>query len=145
MVIDAASPGPINGKRVIILSDNAKLSRAIELKLQCYPGLEIVKLVPGQRRSPVEIGDCDLIVVAMSSSSSEPLVALAKVSLTGRIGQVPVLVISDRPFRADPDTRIAHLDFPFDIDKLPHKVRELLEGQPSPGPETVACSGTAAP
>ena len=121
------------GKRVLILSDNNGLSRAIELNLNRRLGVEIVTIAPSsleQRGSPADNGDFDLIVVAMSSPTSEPIVALAKASLTGRIGQVPLLIISDRPFRSDPQAQITHLDFPFDIDKLHHKVRELLQKEP---------------
>jgi hypothetical protein len=141
------------GKRVLVLSDNDGLSRAIKLNLE-RSDLEVVKLAlnsPGQQRpelrpepnrravegrcpEPVkgrgnqaEMGDFDLIVVAMSSSTSEPIVALARASLAGRIGQVPLLIISDRPFHSEPDDQIAHLDFPFDIDGLYDKVKDILQ------------------
>lgn len=119
------------GKRVLVLSDNNGLSRAIELNLE-RSGLEVVKLAlssPGQRGRQAEVGDFDLIVVAMSSPTNEPVVALAKASLAGLIGQVPILIISDRPFHSDPDDQIIHLDFPFDIDKLYDKVKEILQGE----------------
>lgn len=139
-------------KRVLVLSDNDGLSRAIELNLK-HSQLEVVKLPlssPRQqhpepassrtcqgddgRGNQTEVGDLDLIVVAMSSPTSEPVVALARASLTGRIGQVPLLIISDRPFHSDPDDRIIHLDFPFDIDGLHDKVEEILQNrQPTRG------------
>lgn len=125
------------GKRVLVLSDNDGLSRAIELNLK-HSQLEIIKLAlspPGQRSEPVEgqrecqaeVGHFDLIVVAMSSPTSEPVVALARTSLIRQIGQVPLLIISDRPFQSDPDDQIIHLDFPFDIDRLHDKVEEILQ------------------
>jgi hypothetical protein len=116
------------GKRVLVLSDNDGLSRAIEWNLR-QSQLEIIKLAlssPEQRGSQPEVGDFDLIVVAMSSHTSEPVVALARASLIKQIGQVPLLIISDRPFQSDPDDRIIHLDFPFDIDRLHDKVEEIL-------------------
>jgi hypothetical protein len=128
-------------KRVLVLSDNDGLSRAIKLNLE-RSDLEVVKLAlnsPGQRcpepnrravkgrGNQAEMGDFDLIVVAMSSSTSEPIVALARASLAGRIGQVPLLIISDRPFHSDPDDQIVHLDFPFDIDGLHDKVKAILQ------------------
>lgn len=125
------------GKRVLILSDNDRLSRAIELNLDGGLEVEIMELassprqrpepVEGQHRSPAEAGHFDLIVVAMSSPTSEPVVALAKASLAEYIGQVPLLIISDRLFRSDPEAQIIHLDFPFDIDRLQAQVRELLQ------------------
>lgn len=123
----------LSGKRVLILSDNDGLSRAIELNLNRHLGVEIVTLAPSsleQRGSPADNGDFDLIVVAMSSPTSEPVVALARASLARRIGQVPLLIISDRLFRSDPEAQIIHLGFPFDIDRLQDKVRELLQKEP---------------
>jgi DNA-binding response OmpR family regulator len=117
------------GKRVLVLSDNDILSRAIELNLK-QSHLKVVRLAlssPGQRGSQAEVGDFDLIVVAMSSPTNEPIVALARASLAGRIGQVPLLIISDRPFHSDPDDQIIHLDFPLVIDGLHDKVKEILQ------------------
>ena len=129
------------GKRVLVLSDNDGLSRAIGLNLK-HSHLEVVRLVPSspRQRCPEErrtgsqaaVGDVDLIVVAMSSPTSEPVVALARASLAGRIGQVPLLIISDRPFHSDPDDQIIHLDFPFDIDGLRDKVQEILQRDSEP-------------
>jgi DNA-binding response OmpR family regulator len=136
------------GKRVLVLSDNNGLAEAIEINLKCSH-LEVEKLAlrsqgqqyPEQSRrdrrfgSQVELGDFDLIVVAMSSPSSEPVVALARASLTRQIGRVPLLIISDRPFLSDPDAQIIHLDFPFEIDRLHNKVKAILQrdSKPTPG------------
>ncbi len=130
------------GKRVLVLSDNDGLSRAIELNLKQNNHLEVVRLAlnsPGQRhlegqRAETQNGgeDFDLIVVAMSSPTSEPIVALARASLAGRIGQVPLLIISDRPFQSDPDDQILHLEFPFEIESLQDKVREILQRDSEP-------------
>ena len=120
-------------KRVLVLSDNDGLSRAIELNLNSH--LEVVRLTlssPEQRESQAELGDFDMIVVAMSLPTSEPVVALARASLVGRIGQVPLLIISDRPFHSDLDDQIIHLDFPFDIDGLHEKVKEILQRDSEP-------------
>ena len=130
------------GKRVLVLSDHDGLSRALELSLR-RNHLEVVRLAlssPGQRcpapvegrGSQAEVGEFDLIVVAMSSPTSEPVVALARASLAGQIGQVPLLIISDRPFHCDPDDQIIHLNFPFDIDGLHNKVKEVLQRDPEP-------------
>jgi DNA-binding response OmpR family regulator len=122
------------GKRVLVLSDNDRLSKAIELNLK-YSHLEVIRLAlssQGHEESQTEIGDFDLIVMAMSSSTSEPIVTLAKASLVGRIGQVPLLIISDRPFHSDPDNRVIHLNFPFDIDGLHDKVKEILQRDSEP-------------
>ena len=116
-------------KRVLILSDNDGLSRAIEVNLNNHLEVEVVRLAASflkRRRSQVKNGKFDLIVVAMSSPASEPVVALARASLADQIGQVPLLIVSDRPFDSEPDEQIIHLDFPFDIDRLHDKVKKVL-------------------
>jgi hypothetical protein len=127
-VWERAMATSLAGKRILVLSDNDGLSRAIELNLNSHLEVEVVRLAPGslgQEGSQAD-GDCDLIVVAVSSPNSEPVVALARASLGGRIGQVPLLIISDRPFDSEPEERIVHLDFPFDINRLHDKVEEIL-------------------
>lgn len=116
-------------KKVLVLSDNEGLSRAIELNLNGRLDLKVVRVASnsqGQQKCQAEIGDCDLVVVAMSSPTSEPVAALARASLAERIGRVPLLIISDKPFDSDPENRIIHLGFPFDIDGLHNKVEEIL-------------------
>ncbi len=121
--------GPIR-KKVLILSDNEGLSRAIELNLNSRLEVKIIKFAhksPEKWKSHTEADDFDLIVLAMSSPSSEPVVALAKASLTRQIGHTPLLIISDRPFNSEPEHQITHLNFPFDIDKLCNQVDEILQ------------------
>jgi len=118
------------GKRVLVLSDNDGLSRAIELNLDSHLELEIVRMAASsleRRGSQAENGDFDLIVLAVSSPASEPVVALARASLADQIGQVPLLIVSERPFESGPGDLIVHLDFPFDIDGLNDKVKEILQ------------------
>jgi hypothetical protein len=124
----AANPA---NKRILVLSDNDGLSRAI--KSNVSGPLEIVRLVPGspvQQESQTEMGDFDLIVVAMSSPSHDPLIALSRVSLIGRIRQVPILIISEKPLHPVPGDRIVHLDFPFEVDQFRTLVQEILHGGP---------------
>jgi len=72
------------GKKVLVLSDNETFFMVIQLNLQKGLGLEVVAPASSslkQRESLSKDGDFDLIVVAMSSPMSEPVVALAKASL----------------------------------------------------------------
>lgn len=119
----------LRGKRVLILSDNEGLSRAIALNLRSCLEVKIARWEPESpqswRRRP-EDDSFDLMIVAVSSHTSEPVVTLARASLAGSIGQIPLLIISDRPFDSAPDDRITHLDFPFDIERLCLTVREML-------------------
>jgi len=117
------------GKKVLVLSDSDGLSRAIEANLTNHLEAEIVRLIsdPSVRQTCERREDkFDLIVVAMISPTNEPIVALARAALTDRIGQVPLLIVSDRPFKADPDDQISHLDFPFDVDRLHAQVEQAL-------------------
>ncbi len=113
-------------RRVLVLSDNDGLSRAIKLNLNSYLDVQVVNLAPSVQQHQSDVGQCDLMIVAMSSSTSEPIVALTRASLTEHVGQVPLLIISDRPFRYEPEDHIAHLEFPFEIDTLRRKVKEML-------------------
>lgn len=117
-------------KRALILSDDEGLAKAVALNLNGY--LEVVRhpsLSAGKCESQIEAGVFDLIILAMSSPTSEPVVALARASLAERIGRVPLLIISDRPFRSEPDDKITHLDFPFKIDELHRTVKNLVFGR----------------
>jgi hypothetical protein len=120
-------------KRVLVLSDNEKLSKAVELNLTHPTPMKVVCLapVPPEHRGNLGTGGFDLLVVATSSPGSEPLVMLARASLADRVGRVPILIISDRPFCTDLEARIAHLGFPFRPDGLHHMVMRLLrDGNP---------------
>ena len=119
-------------KKILVLSDNEGLSRAIELSLKDHMNAKIVSQaseVLEWQALKADNGDFDLIVVAMSSPVNEPIVALTRASLTCYIGQVPLLIISDRPFESAPEDRIVHLDFPFDVDGLHSRVEEMLEAK----------------
>jgi hypothetical protein len=116
-------------KRVIVVSDNDGLARAIHLNLKAHFEADVVLIAPDlsdDKENLTSAGDCDLIIVATSSPTSEPVVALAKASLTDRVGHVPLLIISDRPFDSDLDARIVHLDFPFTLGELHSAVQDLL-------------------
>ena len=116
------------GKRILVLSDNEGLSKAIELALS-YDHLEVIGFVLGftrQWKSEVDKGGFDLIVLAVSSLNSEPVVDVFLAALAEQIGQVPLLIISDDPSRSDSENQIFHLDFPFDIHALYNKVEEIL-------------------
>ena len=127
----------LSGKRILVLCDNDGLARAIELSLSKRLGAEVIVLgtlgVPHHGERQDTIGDCDLIVVATSSPTNEPVVALARASLAQRIGHVPLLIISDRPFHSEPDDQIVHLDFPFDLDTFYERVTEIFGPEPELG------------
>lgn len=124
-------------KKVLVLSDNGGLTRAIELNLTSHLPVQVTKLEMGSWTQSCDYADTDfdLMVVALSSPRNEPIVALAKASLAGQMGRVPLLIISERPFRPDPSGRIAHLNFPFDVRGLYCKVQEILQDARNQGSE----------
>jgi len=116
------------GKKVLVLSDNSGLARVVEVNLSNQLNMHVVRSTSSswRRENPAEIDNFDLLVLAISSSVNEPVVALARASLTETIGRIPLLIISDRPFHSEPEDQIDHLDFPFDVDTLQNKVDEIL-------------------
>ena len=118
------------GKRVLVLSDNNGLARVVELNLTYHLKMEVEQYVSSpalESGDKAKSDDFDLLVLAISSPVNEPVVALARASLTEKVGQIPLLIISDRPFFSEPEDQIAHLDFPFNIDTLQSKVGEMFE------------------
>jgi hypothetical protein len=118
-------PKNLAGKKTVVVSDSDLLFQAIELNLRSGLGVKIVD--QAARETETRAGQVDLIVVALSSPASEPVVALAEASLVEWIGQVPLLIISDRPFSVQAGAKILHLEFPFTPDELQDKVREILQ------------------
>jgi len=116
-------------KKLLVLSDNDKLFRTLELNLQGH--WQATRCQELSRDQPLaRAGDYDLIVVATSFPTSEPIVMMARAGLTECIGTVPLLIISERAFIREPKTRICHLDFPFSSDMLYNAIRAALHEGP---------------
>ena len=60
---------------------------------------------------------------------------LSRTSLLNRVGQVPVLVISEQPSKPESDDKITYLNFPFDMDDLTDTVADILEDRHRADPE----------
>ncbi len=114
----------VNDKRVIILSDNHLLFKVIETNLKQV--CSRVDSPTGLLVDENKVGPVDLIIVASSLPTSEPVVALFEAALTDHIGRTPLLIISERSFEANPEGRIFHLDFPFESCALRRQVKALL-------------------
>jgi DNA-binding response OmpR family regulator len=124
-------------KRVIVVADDERLGRAIELNLASSHA-EVTRLLLGTGRQRGGPETADLIVLALSSHRSNPVVALAQTALPHLVGQVPILIISEHPFRSDLPYRVHHLSFPFDPDQFCERVQALLANQSVPGEAAVA-------
>ena len=128
-------------KRIFVLTDSDLLFNIIKANLQ-QPKLRLALHNPFSgahsaeaKADPVQtvynhqddlFSEVDLIIVAHSAHSSEPVVTLAQAQLANLIGRIPILIISDRPFEGRPAQQIYHLDFPFDSTNLRHTVEDLL-------------------
>ena len=120
----------VMSKKVPILCDYDALFAAIELKLSSLPHVQAFRLdsnPPGSVENHRPAGEFDLIIVAPVPPIRDPMSILSRASLLGRVGQVPVLVISEQPSRPESDDRITYLNFPFDMDDLTDTVAEILE------------------
>jgi len=108
--------------QVLVWSDDDFLYEIIEANLRCLHLLA--------KRAEPEATAQDfpftLLIMALSSPNSEPVVALGQAALGGLLGHIPLLIISDRPFKAAPTNLIYHLEFPFNAEKLHHTVQTLL-------------------
>jgi hypothetical protein len=111
-------------KKILILSDDERVARVIELVLKrsSFAETEIAR----QPNRPLETSNLSLIILVASSPASEPVVALAQAALVEQVGRIPLLIVSDEPFQASPDHLIFHLDLPFDHDELQRQVHNLL-------------------
>jgi hypothetical protein len=116
-------------KRIIVISDNDLLFKAIEQNLHNHRRLEVHRSVadaPEEVGQPADQNGWDLMIVALSEPVGEPVVELVRASLAGWLGQVPLLIISERSFDSQPVDKIFHLGFPFTPAALRDTVANLL-------------------
>lgn len=110
------------GKSVLALSDSELLLRVIEINLDCQ--VQGVALDTGE---PVpRAGEFDLVIVAISAASNDPVTILQRVDVIERIKSIPTLVICHQPIDLQLDDQISHLPFPFDSVALRRAVYRLL-------------------
>lgn len=132
-----ATATDVTSKEVHILCDYDALYTAIELKLSGLPHVQMYRFEPNLAEQP-DNGrpetKPDLIIVAPVPPINDPISILARASLLSRIGEVPVLIISEQPSRPESDDRITYLNFPFDMDDLNKTVMDILEERHHPAP-----------
>ena len=120
------SPPP--PKKILVLSDDNRLARAIELILDNDEWI-IEKLALSSMEQSQPQGATDdvvLIVVALSSPVNEPVAALNLISLIDQTGQTPLLIISEKRIRPRPSNLVAQMDFPFGVDEFRENVLKIL-------------------
>lgn len=111
-------------KEILIICDSLSLARLLQWSLQSYGHITqrlLNTVTPLRKRS------LDLIVLALSSSANEPVVALTRLAAGRWLGRVPLIIISDRPFESAPQENILHMNFPFDTERLGQTVESILQ------------------
>jgi hypothetical protein len=124
--------------QISVLCDYDALFSAIELKLSALPHVRVSRLESNSAGRPDDGRPTDefgLIIVAPVPPINDPMSMLSRTSLLNRVGQVPVLVISEQPSRPESDDRITYLNFPFDMDDLTDTVADILGDRRRADPE----------
>jgi hypothetical protein len=126
----------VMSKQIHVLCDYDALYAAIELKLSGMPQVQVTRLdsLPPQRSDYGRLAG-DLIIVAPVPPINDPMFILSRASLLDRVGQVPILIISEQPSRSESDDRVTYLNFPFDMDDLNCTVVDILEKRRFSDPE----------
>jgi hypothetical protein len=114
-------------KKILVLSDDDRLARAIELILGGWVVEKLALSAAAQQTPQLEMSTVGLIVIALSSPANEPAAALNLISLIDQAGQNPLLIISEKRIRPRPDNLAAQMNFPFDVDEFRDKVLTLLQ------------------
>jgi hypothetical protein len=116
---------------ILLIGDNHFLLRLVATNLA---PLTATAILLGTDANPIRLKPdapgnglpCRLILLALSCSRNEPIVILARAGLTRLVGSIPLLIITDRPFPADPERHIYHLPFPFSAEELRRQIGALL-------------------
>jgi len=112
-------------KPVLVLADSRLLLDVIAASLDC-PIQGFLLGGDDMAFSAQKQTAFDLIIVALSAPSGEPLVTLKRAGVLQDVGRVPVLIISDRRFDSLSKDKIFYLPFPFSAAALRCRVGELL-------------------
>lgn len=116
---------------ILLIGDSHFLLRLVATNLA---PLTATAILLGEDATPFPVASdvvcacppCRLIMLALSCSRNEPVVVLARTGLTGLVGSIPLLIITDRPFPADPERQIYHLPFPFSAEELRRQINDLF-------------------
>ncbi|CAG0946972.1 hypothetical protein ANRL1_03502 [Anaerolineae bacterium] len=115
-------------KQILVISDDESVARVTELAIKREEWVvPFVFCLSNQPASQLPSDKYNLIILVLRSYDLDPVVALAKASLTSYVGQIPILIISDKPFLSDASTQIYHMDFPFTTSQLNVQVRRILQ------------------
>ena len=112
-----------------MLSDHARLLKLL-LYLLGSDYTVVGCLLQGESTETLaDSGPIDLVILAQGELDSEPLIMLSEVGLGYLLGQVPVLLITERRIPSAPHNRIYSLAHPFTPDQFRSVVRDLAKRQ----------------
>ncbi len=115
--------------QVLVWCDHDALYSAIELKLGSLPRVCVLRLAPtfDPLPAPLPWHHSAMMILATIAPAADPRSLLAQVPWRGEVQDMPVLVISERPSRAESEDKITYLNFPFDLDELTTTVQGILD------------------
>ncbi len=127
--MEGAQISPADG--ILLIGDNTFLLRLVATNLAPLTAAAVLldpdtSAIPFKADTVHESLPYRLILLALSRSNNEPVVVLARAGLTQLVGRIPLLIISDRTFQADPERHIFHLQFPFSAGAFRQQVAGLL-------------------
>lgn len=114
--------------KILLLGDSRTVIDLIAAGL-APRNYEARMLTPSARaHAPLDAGCClfKLIILALSHDRCEPPALWAETELPFSTGRIPMLIISEAPFRADFAHNILHLPFPLRANTLQPIVDYLL-------------------
>ncbi len=118
---------------IAVLSDSDQVLKVIQYLLAGDYLLTGVWVNGATPRPPIPPGgfalpDLDsfgMVIVAAVQPETEPLVLLGQAGLGCLVGQVPILLITERQFRVTPTSRIVGLTYPFTPEELRRAVQAV--------------------
>lgn len=114
--------------QIILLSDSYRMAGICDSYLSSRFRVAAY-LVSQSKRPNIDLHHNSLIVLALSSPSSDPVIVLLKAELVGYISQVPILIISRHPFESQPDELIWHLGLPLNRQGLYECIDRIIESR----------------
>lgn len=116
----------MDNKKIALICDDERLIKVISLAFDRKSFDLILCDCPGLQHQDGSIDNLKLIIVALASPMSEPIVEISRAALGKFIGEVPILIVSQRRFHPAISQQIYHMDFPFDVNALKKQAEQIM-------------------